>query len=204
MSLKLEDGIFAYLRKKSFTGSISSFVNVSSSFETWSSSTNIYCKEPMTGGPPSVIVEDKPNTAWATMDYNISQNKSVELDFGPNLVYVSSFGMITLCQPSSHIILYGSIDNGKSWNLICEKKEALQEYSTVKITCSNPGSYSLFRLQQVGKNTNINIDSYRMHVYKVEFYGKFLNSLIFEFTCKKSKFSSHIFTIIYLLLLSHK
>ena len=190
----IEYGIFSFIRNNK----LKSFVNVTSSFEYWIS-TNYFCsKEPIRGGPPNVIINGSYNYAWATLLRSSAANPSIEIDFGSNFIYVSSFSIVTLCSPPNHIVLYGSNDHGSSWNVVGERDQPLSEYSIVNIPCSHPGSYTLFRLQQIGRNTDITIVNYRMHLYKIEFYGMIVNFLKCN-TCNQSTIK--IITLIHMMII---
>ena len=177
--------------------------NISSPLPYWTrenSNGGYFCiKEPIIGGPPNVVVDGLLTTAWTTIDQQSPSNKYIDFDFGNKKVFVSSIAIQTLCNTPKHMIFEGSNDNGNKWFTIVDKEEVIPEYKVTNIECTFANSYSLFRIRQIGQNTNP-ITQYRFHVQNVEFYGKILNFLQ-NFTCMK-RFSISLCHLTFLFIIS--
>ena len=193
----MENGIFADLRRKNYNLSDGSFVNITTPNQslTWElDKYNYFCHyENVIASPPYSVVDGLSTTAWAPYDDKSENDKYLIFDFYETKVYVHSFSLQTLCQSPNKVTLEGSIDKGASWSPFCNSNVSFPEYNITNVECEFPNTFQMFKLTQIGKNSNGK--TYRFHIYNLEFYGKIIKNNI-QISCDHSSIS---FTISFIL-----
>ena len=126
-----------------------------------------FCDQPhVTGSPPSALIGDSNNTAYANNYYSGPENQSIIIGFVLFPVYIQDFYFYSICLPPKTLKIQGSNDKSK-WITIGYHNNPIKSYSLTIIPCTQR---KLFKFIKISQDMNIN-DKYRLHIRHIEIFG---------------------------------
>lgn len=180
------DGLFAYIRRNSFTKNIT--VSGPPSY------TGGYCNQYLTAGPHSCIIDGSTTTSWANIDF-YKENMYIVIDLGINKFRISGITFSIPCHHAHTIIIEGSND-GTSYDFVCNKT-GFSDGKTSYFSCISKKSYRFFKLSQNYIENSPEV--YRFHISEVELFGILNYRNACTCKCNRKNINSYIIFLILML-----
>ena len=186
------NGVFSYFRSKAV---LDKYVKLTSPQFHFSET---YCTI-YKGRDIYSLVDGNTTTAWTNNNHGLNESNFI-VHFKRGRLQLTSYTFSFACLTPKAWTIEGSND-GINYKIIDEKKQSVEDHSTMLFNTLNNEAFKYFRFQQLENTNPIQAEKHRFHLREIELFGTFETSSMN--TCTRKYYSHRLLYSFSILLLSY-